>query len=185
MPVAHVACAELQINDEPDDSGDSDSLADPLHPDPEIDTDIYVPPAPVAAPRGIRSMQPGATAAAQLGTDGAAARPSSAPVSLKAAEQQTGGGKDTRPLTTLAGARARPRLDYSDDAPQAVSGGGGSGSVVCDVEGGDVASLLWHDSDTRVKSIVGNARIERVVPVNLFRCVAKAFYYVTLFSSSD
>ena len=34
------------------------------------------------------------------------------------------------------------------------------------MESGDVASLLWHESDTRVRSIVGNARIERVVPVN-------------------
>jgi hypothetical protein len=87
-------------------------------------------------------------------------------VLLKAADQAASGGKDARPLTTLAGARARPRLDYSDDAPQAASaGGGGAGSVACDVECGDVASLLWHESDTRVKSIVGNARIERVIPV--------------------
>ena len=79
-------------------------------------------------------------------------------------EQSSGGGKDARPLTTLAGARSRPRLDYSDDGPQAAAAG--ASDWQCDVESGDVASLLWHESDTRVRSIVGNARIERVVPVN-------------------
>ncbi len=163
-----MACAELQIDDAPDESGDSDSLADPPHPDPEIDTDIYVPPAPVAAPRGVRCFQPGTGTAPHPASDGAVARPSSAPVSVKAVEQSIGSGKDARPVTTLAGARARPRLDYSDDAVHAAaaSAAGESGGS-CELESGDISTLLWHESDTRVRSIVGNARIERVVPASL------------------
>jgi hypothetical protein len=172
LPSSHVACAELQIDDAPDDSEDSDSLAEPPLPDPEVDPDIYVPPAPVAAPRGVRSLQPGVNS---TGPDSAATRPSSAPVFIKTVDQAGGSGKDARPLTTLAGARARPRLDYSDDTPStsaAVGAGAGvtearSGDGSSDVEYGDISTLLWHESDTRVKSIVGNARIERMVPIKL------------------
>ncbi len=140
------------------------SQADPAHPEPEVDTDVYVPPAPVAAPRGIRSLQPTANAQAA----GAGGRPSSAPsVAAKAADAPVTGFKDARPLTTLAGARAKPRLDYSDDAPQAAAAAASvDDGGVCEVESGSIVSLLWHESDTRVRSIVGNARIERVTPVS-------------------
>jgi hypothetical protein len=159
-----VACSELQIDDDADSSGEFVSQADPAHPEPEVDTDVYVPPAPVAAPRGIRSLQPTANAQAA----GAGGRPSSAPsVAAKAADAPVPGFKDARPLTTLAGARAKPRLDYSDDALQAAAAAASvDDGGACEVESGSIVSLLWHESDTRVRSIVGNARIERVTPVS-------------------